>query len=75
MTSNNIKADARVVQAVRTLKEHPQSKDKNILNNNSDKSTSGDSKDDKKEDKKNSVIKKKLSTKISINGAENLHNN
>ena len=75
MTSNNIKADARVVQAVRTLKEHPQSKDKNILNNNSDKSTSGDSKDDKKEDKKNSVIKKKLSTKISIDGAENLHNN
>ena len=42
MTSNNIKADARVVQAVRTLKEHPQSKDKNILNNNSDKSTAGD---------------------------------
>ena len=81
MTSNIIKADARIVQTVRTLKEHPNLKQDKKLSNISDKSsdnTSGNSKDEKKEIKRNSIVKNSLrrpSTKISIDGSENLHNN
>ena len=81
MTSNIIKADARIVQTVRTLKEHPNLKQDKKLSNISDKSsdnTSGNSKDEKKEIKRNTIIKNSLrrpSTKISIDGSENLHNN
>ena len=81
MTSNIIKADARIVQTVRTLKEHPNLKQDKKLSNISDKSsdnTSGNSKDEKIEIKRNSIIKnslRRLSTKISIDGSENLQNN
>jgi hypothetical protein len=81
MTTNIIKADARIVQTVRTLKEHPNLKQDKKLSNISDKSsdnTSGNSKDEKIEIKRNSIIKNSLrrpSTKISIDGSENLQNN
>ena len=81
MTSNIIKADARIVQTVRKLKEQPNLKQDKKLSNISDKSsdnTSGNSKDEKKEIKRNTIIKNSLrrpSTKISIDGSENLHNN
>ena len=81
MTSNIIKADARIVQTVRKLKEQPNLKQDKKLSNISDKSsdnTSGNSKDEKKEIKRNSIVKNSLrrpSTKISIDGSENLHNN
>ena len=39
MTTNIIKADARIVQTVRTLKEHPNLKQDKKLSNISDKSS------------------------------------